>query len=63
MPMSKKHYVAVADALSRIMWDDKTDPVTMSRVIVAIAKVFEDDNPRFDRMRFLTACTANVSTK
>lgn len=63
MPMSKKHYEALAAEMSRIMWESKTDPATMSHVIVGIAKVCEADNPRFDRARFLTACTNNPSTR
>lgn len=63
MPMSKKHYEADAAALSRIMWMPKTDPATMSLVIAALADVREADNERFDRTRFITACTNNPSTK
>lgn len=63
MPMSKKHYEAIADAMSRVMWSEKADPATMSSVIFALAKVCEADNPRFDQSRFFTACTKNPSTR
>lgn len=63
MSMTKKHYEAIANALSHVMWDEKSDPATMSNVIWAIAKVCEIDNPRFDRSKFFTACTNNPSTK
>jgi len=63
MPMSKKHYEAIAQALNNVMWDDRSDPATMANVIVAMSTVCENDNPRFDRQRFLMAATANPSTK
>lgn len=63
MPMSKKHYEALASALSNVMWEEDSDPATVTRVIVAVAQVCEGDNPRFDRARFLTACTKNPSTR
>ena len=57
MPMSKKHYEAVASAVNNIMWQTGTDPATMAYVIASLAEVFANDNPRFDRHRFMTACT------
>lgn len=63
MPMSKKHYEALASALSRVMWDDESDPLTMARVIAAVANVCESDNPRFDHKRFVTAATDKPSTR
>lgn len=63
MPMSKKHYEAIARALNNVMWDDRSDPATMANVIVAVSTVCENDNPRFDRQRFYVACTDKPSTK
>lgn len=57
MPMSKKHYEAVAKSMSRIMWTDKMDPATMTAVIWSLSSVFQDDNPKFDKDRFIAACT------
>ena len=57
MPMSKKHYEAVASAVNNVMWQTDTDTATMAYVIAALTEVFADDNPRFDRHRFMTACT------
>jgi len=49
--MTKKHFQAIADAIK---------PYSESRVAMDIAKtlakVFHDDNPRFQRARFLKAC-------
>lgn len=63
MPMSKKHYEAIARAINEVMWDDRSDPVTVTRVMVAISTICENDNPRFDRSRFLITCTNKPSTK
>lgn len=63
MPMSKKHYEAIASGINRVMWSEATDPATVVQVIAVLAKVCEEDNSRFDRQRFITACTADPSTK
>ncbi len=60
MPMSKKHYEAVADAMARVMWTDHMDPATMTAVIWSLSSVFQEDNPRFDKDRFISACTRNI---
>jgi hypothetical protein len=63
MPMSKKHYTAIASELSTVLWEKHTDPATVARVIAGIARVCEEDNPRFDKARFVAAATAPPSTK
>lgn len=63
MPMSKKHYEADAAAISTILWQEDSDPLTISRVIAALADVRANDNPRFDKQRFIVACTNNPSTR
>jgi hypothetical protein len=49
--MTKKHFQAIADAIR---------PYAQSYVAIDIAKtlarVLHDDNPRFQRARFLKAC-------
>jgi hypothetical protein len=52
MAMTKKHYVAIAEAVS------KSVPCTLSRRALAkeLAAIFEADNPRFDYRRFAEAC-------
>lgn len=63
MPMSKKHYEAFASAISDVMWEEHSDPVTVARIVAALAQVCERDNPRFDKIRFVTACTEKPSTR
>lgn len=62
MPMSKKHYTAIAHEISIVMWEDGNDPKTVMVLTGRLADLFEDDNPRFDRQRFLTACTKPTNT-
>lgn len=62
MPMSKKHYEAVASAINNVMWQTHTDAATMAYVVAALTEVFADDNPRFDRQRFTAACTKPTNT-
>lgn len=62
MPMSKKHYTAIANAINATLWEDKSDPATTTLLAARLASVFEQDNARFDRGRFLSACTADRDT-
>ena len=49
IPMfSKRHYEAIAEVL---MGCDRYEDIESG-----LADLFEDDNPRFDRDRFLEAC-------
>lgn len=54
--MTRKHYVAIARAFESML--PVSDEVLMDLRILAnrIAFVAEQDNPRFDRQRFLAAC-------
>lgn len=54
--MSKKHYEAIARILADAR-DAGTDEAfhTVSAITVQLAKVFEEDNPRFDSQRFIDA--------
>ena len=47
MALSRKNYVAIAAALKASQASIET--------VKAVAEVFEQDNPRFDRDRFLSA--------
>jgi hypothetical protein len=60
MGMSKKDYVAIADRMNMVLWKRESDPATMTDVISQLAVVFEADNPRFDRARFIAACTSDA---
>ena len=57
--MTKKDYIAFADALKRERPADHWDAnkhVQWNLDVRAIAAVLARDNARFDRERFLTAC-------
>ena len=45
MSMSKKDYVAIADAINEVLWQKDIDLVTISVVSIALAEVFLKDNP------------------
>jgi hypothetical protein len=49
--MSRKHYIAVAERIRRI----DTRPAR-EQIAHDMADIFAEDNPRFDRARFLEAC-------
>lgn len=61
--MSKKDYIAIANAINAVMWEDKADPATVTSLVTRFAAIFAKDNPRFDAQRFFAACTASPSTK
>lgn len=45
--MTRKHYNAIAK-----LFNECTEPVAL---LDGLIKIFEDDNPRFDRQRFIDA--------
>ena len=59
MPMSRKHYIVIADALNKTMWDKNSDPATVTDLMMRLAGEFRVDNPMFDSKRFYEACTRN----
>lgn len=63
MPMSKKHYEADAAAINAVLWKDGSDPLTVGFIIIALSDIRALDNERFDRARWIKACTNNPSTK
>jgi hypothetical protein len=67
MAMSRKHYNAVASVLSGQLtgpapltasWDveRQTERRVIENVARGLSNLFADDNPNFDRERFLAAC-------
>jgi hypothetical protein len=55
--MTRKDYIALANALKDAKPDTFHDPVKIWGIAVAnIADVLKADNSNFDRARFLTAC-------
>lgn len=65
--MSKKHFVAIAEALKNLREHTKNQALpTVVRhdlVAAAIADVFAEGNPRFDRQRFFAACGITFDSK
>lgn len=59
MSMNRKHFNAIAEAINETLWEDNADPVTMMRLAGRLAVICKQDNPRFDKDRFISACTAN----
>ena len=62
--MTRKHYVAIAKAISNVRKEWGQDALdTKTRHMVeeiedALAQVFKADNANFDKQRFLDACKA-----
>jgi len=60
--MTRKDYVAIAEALSSAKSPEDVDVFTPTceemrqDIIGRISRVFQADNPRFDHDRFYTAC-------
>ena len=52
--MTRKDYVLIAQTLAQFI-GDQGDVIDRDKMALALAKVFEADNPRFDRERFLIA--------
>lgn len=59
MAMSRKHYQAFADILRDEMEYAETEDIrTAIRTVTnRLATVFADDNPRFDRAKFIRVAT------
>jgi len=55
---SKKHYVAIAREIAEILKDLEGSNAAINAVAL-LASRLRDDNPAFDRERFLHACGVN----
>jgi vacuolar-type H+-ATPase catalytic subunit A/Vma1 len=61
MPMSKQHYVAIAEVLNNVGADaDDEVQDAIDNIAEDLADYFLQDNPRFDRERFLKAAGVEV---
>ena len=56
---SRQHYVAISDVLR--MWADSNGKIKAITIANALATMFEQDNPQFDRPKFIQACTKHDS--
>lgn len=56
--MSRKHYEGIANALREVMGisDHEIDGDTVRWVALRLSVFLAEDNPRFDRQKFLKAC-------
>ena len=52
MAMSRKDYVAIAEAVSSTITSD----LDRYKLVAKLGKIFEADNARFDYLRFSEAC-------
>lgn len=60
--LTKKHYTAIAAVFAE-QYERKADPKRRQMTVIlahALADVFEKDNPRFDRQRFIDACYGSI---
>jgi hypothetical protein len=56
---SKKHYVAIAREIAELLKDLEGSNAAINAIALLasrLACIFKDDNPAFDRERFLRAC-------
>lgn len=60
--VTRKHYIAAAEVIRTAIASDGTPIDRGYQMTVArlLADIFTDDNPRFDRDRFFTACGIEV---
>ena len=57
--MTKKDYIKVAEVLHYFLYETNNSNETelISNLALSLGKVFKDDNPRFDTVRFIKAVT------
>ena len=54
--MTRKDYVKIADTLARLNGYGSTDKVTLECIVVELGQTLQEDNPRFDSVKFYKAC-------
>lgn len=59
--MTKKDYLTIADALKTALWEDRVDPAAMAVITGRLMDALHDDNPKFDRKRFIITAFADPS--
>jgi hypothetical protein len=58
---TRKHFVATADIINESISEGLIDTDTAEALAKRFSHMFKADNPRFDRERFIRACTANAA--
>lgn len=56
MSMTRKHYELIAKAIRREITAGRADRESAMHIGYGLAYFLEEDNPRFNRERFLDAC-------
>ena len=51
--MTKKHFIALADAIRSLIRHDDGETVNFLAVVEAMSDFCEEQNPRFDRRRWI----------
>ena len=54
---SQRHYQAIADVIKV----GKFEPTLHAELVIGLIEMFERDNPKFDRVRFLDACGLGIA--
>ncbi len=55
--MTRKHFEAIANALANYNVESQASQAeTVASIANALAREFKQDNPRFNKARFLKAC-------
>ena len=54
--MTRIDYVKIAKAISNVPNSDANETIWKNAVVDELCSIFIEDNPNFDRTRFLTAC-------
>lgn len=54
--MTKKDFELIAQAIEAVVRRYPVDVLPLLRVASSVADSLAEDNPKFDRARFLTAC-------
>ena len=62
--MTKKHYEAIAEAIADVIrpYDERAVQSLVYEIIDNLADFFEQDNPKFDRQRFMESCGIKKSS-
>ena len=61
--MTKKDYIKLAKLVYGQTSVTESNRITRDTFIVALCDILKEDNPRFDRVRFLTACDSSSMKK